>query len=282
MQFRIATTETYDPSLCINEWKGRSREFDFLLYISKSLPPAAVKVLTDEKSPWAYMNMPSIVHATITGWGGSELEPNVCLPTVAIERLENLVEAGYPKERIVVRVDPIIPTEEGMKRFSEVVEKAAGLGFKRFRSSIMQMYNHARERLAETSEFKEIEKAYENRFFPSQKTLEKNETVKKLMQCVKLLKFSHGENTFESCATPVLSQCGFENVGCMSEKDLIINGIDPESVHISKGSQRMSCLCLEKRQLIPGGYKRGKCPNRCAYCYIKDRNGTGTPQNQLF
>ena len=48
----------------------------------------------------------------------------------------------------------------------------------------------------------------------------------------------------------------------LSEKDLLINGIDPEAVNVSKGNQRQACMCLLKEHLIHGGYKRGRCLNR--------------------
>ena len=110
--FKIATTETYDPTLCIDEWVNRSNDYDFLLYITKVLNSRIIEILTDSQSPWAYMNKPSVLHLTVTGWGGTELELGVCYPTEMFLKIKDLIEAGYPKERIVLRIDPIIPTWE--------------------------------------------------------------------------------------------------------------------------------------------------------------------------
>ena len=48
-----------------------------------------------------------IIHTTVTGYGHSILEPNV--PTLYEEftAIMELVKAGFPISRIVVRVDPI-------------------------------------------------------------------------------------------------------------------------------------------------------------------------------
>ena len=64
--FKIATTETYDPSLCIKTWIGHVREYDFVLYITKVLNQEVIKLLTDSESPMAYMNKPSVIHLTVT------------------------------------------------------------------------------------------------------------------------------------------------------------------------------------------------------------------------
>ena len=58
-----------------------------------------------------------IFHATTTGWGGTEIEPNVDDYETRLEKLINFVsESEFPMDHIVVRVDPIIPTEEGFSR----------------------------------------------------------------------------------------------------------------------------------------------------------------------
>ena len=275
--FRIATTETYDPTLCIDEWINHSNDYDFLLYITKVLNLRIIEILTDENSPWAYMNKPSVLHLTVTGWGGTELEPGVCYPTEMFLKIKDLIEAGYPKERIVLRIDPIIPTWEGCSKLYYMADMGLAWGITRFRSSVMQLYKHSAERLQNTSYWDEINSVYKSNFWPDVSILLKGMTfTERISSTINTLRKDALEEwgitdiSFESCATKLLIDCGFENRGCMSDKDLLLNGLDSNTLNVPQGNQRTSCMCLMKHQLIPGGYKRGRCPNRCAYCYLKD------------
>ena len=289
--FKIATTETYDPTLCIDEWIKRDREFDFLLYITKVLNSRIINILTDEKSLWAWMNKPSVLHLTVTGWGGTDIEPNVDFPVNVFQKAMKLIEAGFPKERIVARIDPLIPTWLGTSKLYYMTDMALAAGISRIRSSVLQLYPHSADRLKESEEWPEIEKIYKGNFWPdidiNLKVKTFRESVPSIIEeCRKTAKKEWGiENVyFESCATKLLADCGFENIGCMSERDLIINGLNPDELNIPKGNQRSNCMCLMKHQLIPGGYKRGRCPHKCAYCYLKDspEQKDAVKSNELF
>ena len=286
--FKIATTETYDPTYCIDDWVKRDKEFDFLLYITKVLNQRIINILTDEKSPWAWMNKPSVLHLTVTGWGCSELEPNVPISLVEFNMLKKLLAAGFPKERVVLRIDPIIPTERGIDAFFFMVNMGIVKGISRYRSSIMQLYQHSADRLKGSEEWNEINNIYKGKFFPDIEELKRInffERIKSTIDCARKDAaecYDTKELHFESCATKLLSQCGFENIGCMSEKDLLINGINPNDINVPIGNQRKACMCLLKHQLIPGGYKRGRCQNKCLYCYLKDVDQDKQETNTLF
>lgn len=56
-----------------------------------------------------------IVHATCTGYGGTELEPNVPNFTTQLTMIKMLLDDGFPAEQIVLRIDPIFPTVNGMR-----------------------------------------------------------------------------------------------------------------------------------------------------------------------
>ena len=51
-----------------------------------------------------------IVHCTCTGFGGTELEPNVPDYKIQLNRLKLLIDSGFPISQCVLRIDPIIPT----------------------------------------------------------------------------------------------------------------------------------------------------------------------------
>ena len=270
--FRIATTETYDPAHCVNDWIKRADEFDFVLFITKIINDEIIKIFTSPESKWAYMNKPGIMHITCTGWGATLFEPRVGSPNLCNRFIAKLIESGYPVERIVLRVDPIIPIQDGVDAFDNACKIAEWNGITRVRSSVMQMYKHVYERICSgkvlTEErCHELSYNYNGKFFPDE-TLS---SVQDIYDQIKVVTEHYPDITFESCASNVLTKYGFVECGCMSEKDLLINGIDPEVVNVPKGNQRQACMCLLKEQLIPGGYKRGRCPNRCVYCYLKDK-----------
>lgn len=283
MRFDIYTTETYDPSLCVDDWVGRYEQVDFLLYITKCLTPRVIGLLTD--SEWDYAHKPGILHVTCTGWGGSDLEPNVPMSYKIEQQLAELVSLGYPRERIVMRIDPIIPVSSGLHAFEETVKMADRHGITRVRSSLMQMYRHVIERMSfdERCEqwLKTLNGIYHGKFFPDKQTLTDNGFYDEMLS----ITGQYPHISFECCASPLLIRAGFESTGCMSNKDLLINGLNPDELNVPKGHQRDACMCLLKKQLIPGGYKRGRCPNKCAYCYLKDVVQKKEPlpvSNELF
>lgn len=264
---RIASTETYEPSFLIDKWKHRYNEFDFVLFVTKSLTHTLCSMLVEDDSNWNFSRKASILHVTATGWGASPVEPGVPELKQTVMKVRDLIRRGYPAERIVWRIDPIIPTIEGISRFASSVDAAREHGIKRIRSSVMQMYDHARERLEMLPElYSELSGIYQGRFMPYPDNME--DAISRIREVVR----ENPDISFESCCSRILEKCEFNtSVGCVSEKDLLLNGFSLEQIStVQKGQQRYSCLCLQKQQLIPGGMSYGRCPNKCAYCYLKD------------
>ena len=89
-----------------------------------------------------------ILHATITGYGGTRnIEPNVPSETESYTYINNLIDDGFPKNQIVLRVDPIFPNEKGIEIAKSVITKSIEMvGIKRLRFSYLDMYPHVRKR----------------------------------------------------------------------------------------------------------------------------------------
>ena len=68
----------------------------------------------------------------------------------------------------------------------------------------------------------ELSYNYNGKFFPD----EKLSSVQDIYDQIKVVTEHYPDITFESCASNVLTKYGFVECGCMSEKDLLINGID--------------------------------------------------------
>lgn len=196
------------------------------------------------KAPHLLEEVPpnTIIHCTITGWGGSRMEPGVQPAWVEIIAYARLVDL-YGPERVVLRVDPIFPTEIGFQPAAKVLKHARG----RVRISFLDGYAHARKR---------IQAAY-GADLPWQgfhAPLAKRQTL--LERCTKILGFQP-----EVCAEP-----GLPCTGCISARDLTAMGL---SCKLSgKCAQRADCHCAGEKWEFPGARKR--CLGQCLYCFWRD------------
>lgn len=184
-----------------------------------------------------------IVHATITGFGSTYLEPNVSPPHVTLEALSKFIKV-FPASQVVLRVDPIIPTEIGLRRVYDILNKAPeGI---RLRFSFIDNYKHISERgvrLPWTT-------------FHAPRELQ--------AAGVKLLHSFEYKFHIESCGEESLLIPTAWKIGCISKIDCDIFNI-PSTNKI--GAQRKACLCLAgKTELLTN---RHPCPNQCSYCYWK-------------
>lgn len=84
------------------------------------------KVLIDNKSK-------IIVHYTVSGYAGTPFEPKTPHPAVAYKNLQAFINEGFPPQQIVLRIDPIIPTEKGLEVVNTVLEVFQTLNIKRCR-----------------------------------------------------------------------------------------------------------------------------------------------------
>ena len=130
-KYKIGITERGDAGLDLS-WVGKLDAVDGAVVITKCLSPACHDALLANKEKL-------ILHATLTGYGHSTLEPAVPPPYEEFDALMTLVDAGFPKERVVIRVDPIIPTEKGLTAADSVIWTCMRKGFSRYRVSLIDM-----------------------------------------------------------------------------------------------------------------------------------------------
>jgi DNA repair photolyase len=180
----------------------------------------------------------SIVHATITGHGGTVIEPKVLPADESAKLFGKLVET-LGIDRVVLRIDPIIPTFDHVATAKKVYEELKRYNT-RIRISFMDNYPHVRARFQAAG----LEPLRYNFHAP-------------LASRKEMARFFPGA---EICGEP-----GMECTGCVSERDLRTLGIEPpESLG---GFQRPDCKCLAvKRELLK---HRGQCASGCLYCYWK-------------
>lgn len=139
--YKIGVTEAGDAGVDLS-WEEKLDDVDAAVLITKCVSPDFFDAALRHKDQL-------IIHTTVTGYGHSILEPNV--PTLYEEftAIMELVKAGFPMSRIVVRVDPIIPTEKGLSVAYHTLISFMEMGFQRYRVSVIDMYPHARNRFKE-------------------------------------------------------------------------------------------------------------------------------------
>lgn len=255
-KYKIGITEAGDAGLDLS-WANKLDTVDGAIVITKCITPDFYEVGLANKDKL-------IIHATITGYGHSILEPNVPPQYEEFNAIMALVKGGFPKEKVVIRVDPIIPTKKGIDTAFRVIKEFMDKGFSRFRVSIIDMYSHVRERFKAAG----LPLPYgESVFYPS---AEQIEAVDRMLLDARIYWSSLGDRTdtcgilmIESCAEPGLknaTQCG-----CISSYDLCLLGLNDEPNPDSIGYQRKSCMCYSgKIELLE---HKERCPNNCLYCY---------------
>lgn len=234
-------TETTDPAFHLelfdNLYEGNT-------IITKRLTDKLIEKLVEHKEK-------IILHLTCTGMGGSKIEPLVPKKEKTREMFDKLVAAGFPVEQVVLRIDPIVPTEKGVETALSVLDTFKGSGIKRVRISFLDMYDHVKERFKESR----IHSPYQT--FHAKK--EDRLKVFGMLQT----RSSDDGFTLEACGEP-----GIESVPCLSVRDVQILGLDYELV--GNAEQRKSCSCpANKKQLVRT--KPERCGNKCLYCYWKDK-----------
>lgn len=204
--------------------------------------------------------IPIVVHCTCTGWGHTRMEPNVPDYKQQLAQMKKLIESGFPASRMVLRIDPIFPTEKGVKRVSEMLNYYHSLGLPeneiRYRISIVDEYPHVRERYKKLG----FTPMYGGSFYPSedQRNLVGNA-------------LSEYPYQFDTCAEDILAYkfpATFRIKGCISTEDLQIMGIKYDGTFPENPQGRNGCHCLAcKTELLT---PRKKCPHNCLYCFWKD------------
>lgn len=248
---RIGITEQGDGGLDLS-WQNRLGDVNGAVIITKNLNDRCIQALLRQHGYGHKL----ILHCGCTGWGGLAMEPNVPGYIWQINQLIRLAAAGFPKENIVLRIDPILPTPQGLTAVTNVLNKIqemqAGNKFPeqiRIRISVMDMYRHVQERFKE----KGWKPPYGTYFYAPKWMMDRLTNL--------LSKYPY---TYETCAEKYLNAPIYEKVGCISHKDLSLLGLHTDNTDVNP-QNRTGCLCLcAKTELLT---RKQQCPHKCLYCY---------------
>jgi hypothetical protein len=243
-RLRIGITERGDGGLEIDTVLKKLPKLDGAIIVTK-----APQLLLNKDLP-----PNTVIHATITGMGGTVMEPGVADPDVTIPAYLELVKK-YGGQRVVLRVDPILPEDEDIWQKAHLIkrewlpEQAEGC---RVRISFLDFYPHVVKRIL----------AIGYRGWIPKNSIHADIVMREFgWKVLNRITLEKTGNSVEVCGEPDLP-C----TGCVSERDLKAMGITVPAGEDLK-NQRPCCLCLaSKVELLE---HRGQCAHRCAYCYWK-------------
>ena len=260
---RVGITEGSDPRFT-DDWLMLDEFTDVTIVITKGLPTAKgrQKMLAN---PSKY-----ILHATVTGMGGTKHEPNVKKFYQQLQDVCDFIQQGFPHDHVIIRVDPIMPNANGIELAKQVVTTAYNMGFNKFRYSFTDAYQHVKATYAKANMFDKLAG-----FGIDLK--EADAAAKVWFNFCTYMEENCG-CTFYSCAENIAPK--HHQVGCVSWLDTKICGITkPLSGTVSK--QRKTCLCDgDKIELLP--HFRTPCHHNCLYCYWRTSTVDQGKANELF
>lgn len=255
---KIGITERGDAGIDFAWYKKlESGYVDGAILITKNITPMFIQLVMQCYNTGKKL----IIHSTCTGLGGTLFEPNVPYYTEQIDNLVKLHDAGFPLENCVLRIDPIIPTRNGLNCVKNVIAYAEDKGILsdvRMRISIYDEYKHVKERLNNAGILS---------LYPGTQFYASTDQFKQVAEFL-----SEYDYIFYTCAEPKLikyTKIGqVLQYGCVSEQDLQIMGIEIPEHMLTNMQNRNGCLCLScKTELLT---EKKQCPHKCIYCYWKN------------
>lgn len=196
------------------------------------------------------------LHFTVTGLGGTDLEPGVPPAGVALSQIEGLVEVAGDPRRVSLRVDPVVfwREDEALRTNLPFVEtaarRAAEAGLSDLRFSIAQWYVKAKNRAARRR-FRFVDP-------PDDEKLRAARTVAAVAE-------AHGLTPSVCSQTFIAAGAGIRPSACIDGRRL--SSLHPRAepaVARKDRTQRPDCRCTESVDI--GSYAQ-RCPHSCVYCY---------------
>lgn len=237
---KFGITEAGDPSFN-HSWLNKLDDVDAAIIISKNINNLDFRRILYRH------RYKIIVHATITGLGGSIVEPNVKPWEVTIQSL-NEFSNFFPVDQLVLRIDPIIPTNKLLDTVFKILETSI---VKRVRFSIIDNYKHLKTRGLN---------------LPWDSFQAPNDLIQNTVNL-----FQHFEQKgyiIEVCGEPSNIIPSHWKTGCISKKDYQILNLPIDNNIIPMKKQRPACNCIgDKIEMIDLKHNKKRCVNGCLYCY---------------
>lgn len=239
----IGITETSDPCFHLDLFDNLYRAN---IIVTKNLSNKLIEKLVENKEK-------CILHCTCTGMGGTRIEPFVPTLDKTVEHIKVLIEQGFPLRQIVLRIDPIIPTQKGIETATRVLEAFKGIGIERLRMSFLDMYKHVKGRFMDN-----------NIKFPYDTFHADINVRKEAFQALSDKAIECGFTVIQTCGEP-----GFDSTPCISQMDVDILGLTNEIILEGSKEQRIHCSCPQNKKELITKHKPQQCAHKCLYCFWK-------------
>lgn len=214
-----------------------------LLLITKNIKTSTPIALNAQD-----LGIPTVTHITITGLGGTKLEPKVPNFKTSLLDLQSFIQVERNLQNIVLRIDPLIPEITDFEVVDQIVKAASHLGITRCRTSVIDYYPFVRK------------KFHDNNLPIPTYSFQPPPNIKlELLSQLFTICEKHSM-TLESCAEHD-DIPGLIKIGCANQQEWKELGLN-----LRKGlPRRKECFCnVTKYDLL--AYEPS-CPNNCLYCY---------------
>lgn len=259
----IGITENGDPSM----------EFSWLDIVNYDQDCLGVILITkgflnpNFQQAVRYIQKPCIIHADISGWGATRMEPYVPRALETVKSIRAFIDHyGFPASNFVLRIDPIIPDQPGLRRAEYVVKLAQQYlpDIHRIRISIYDDYAYSHQEFIKRG-YTPIDNVTT---WKNERERRPNPLQVQLVAQTLMAAAAPGQ-IFETCCEPELVKTypsNFIQSGCLSKTDCEIMHISiPEDVSLN-GLHKYGCQCLTmKREIMPYAVP---CQMACAYCNL--------------
>lgn len=190
------------------------------------------------------------VHLTVTGLGGTFLEPRVPPPQKVLAQIPALLDFLGDPRRLRIRPDPLVRFKRGgevianVGAVAEIIARAASLGVKSFSTSFVELYPKVRRRLAAAN-------LGAVPFLPAEK--------ERIIAELSLVAEKYGAALY-TCCVP-----GLPTSRCIDGE--LLSALHPRRERCCTDKargQRPLCGCTHAVDL---GWYSMTCPAGCLYCY---------------
>ncbi len=200
------------------------------------------------------------LHFTVTGLGGTAVEPGAPTLREALAQLPGCVALAGNPLRVSVRFDPVLFWKDGgtvrsnLPFFPEIAAAAAGLGIRNIRTSFAQWYGKTKRRAAARG-FPFVDPSDE----------EKRAHAASLAETAA----ARGLRLLACCQPALAGIPGVRPSACIDAN--LLESLHPGREAASRRkdrSQRADCFCTESMDI--GSYAQ-YCHHNCIYCYANPK-----------
>jgi len=221
----IGITEGADPTI----------NYKWIDWVRNSKPAILITKMPQHLIHWITPHDNIIVHCSITGLGGTGIEPNIVDVSASLKAYHEICDF-IGKHRVVLRIDPIVNWEKD----KDIIKSIANEAEDRVRISFVDLYPHVI-----------------NRFYSHKVELPRYESFHMPLDVRK--------DAWKELGYPeVCCEPNMPSVPCVSKLDCGILGVEP---NLKRKGQRPLCGCLANK--IELCKAPPKCTYGCLYCYWK-------------